>query len=261
MTAAGSFEVVYRPLETRVYLYSKDGQPLSARGVQGQLAMRIQGRQQVFRFPLKHVARPGGSTGQDYLAAAVDVSRVRDGQMTVTVELTNLPNPQHPQTVFTQMFALSKLPVRVVPLDQSDPPRIERQQVCAVSGGRLGSMGTPIKVLVGDEPVYLCCRGCLGKLQKDPEAYLRKVAGAARAAGGNQPIRLVVSAATAADQAAVQAQKRCPVMNTALGAHGAPMKITIGDQSLFVCCRGCVAKVQRRPDFYLQKASELRASQ
>ena len=70
--------------------------------------------------------------------------------------------------------ANKKLPVKVVKIGPEDKAGIERQKVCPVSGEKLDSMGGPIKVLVGDQPVYLCCKGCLKKVEKDPETYLRK---------------------------------------------------------------------------------------
>ena len=68
----------------------------------------------------------------------------------------------------------AKPQLTLVAFDQSDQAGIARQRVCPVTGAALGSMGGPIKVLVGGQPLYLCCKGCLGKVQSDPEAYLRK---------------------------------------------------------------------------------------
>ena len=263
MTVAGplSFEVVYRPRETRVYLYRSKHQPIAARGVRGQLVMKMHGNDKQYPFPLKHVALKPGSTRQDYLAAAVDVSRIRDGSMKVTFELAGLPNAQEPRATFTQTFALSKIPVTVAMLDESDRARIERQKVCAVSGGKLGSMGTPVKVLVGDQPIYLCCRGCLGKVQANPDAYLQKVAPAgSQAQAGASSGRIVVASATAADQAAISQQRVCAVTGGKLGSMGAPVKVAAGGQSLFLCCKGCLGKVEKNPDAYFAKAAELRAA-
>jgi hypothetical protein len=64
----------------------------------------------------------------------------------------------------------------VVALGEGDKAAVARQEVCPVTGAKLGSMGAPIKVLVGDQPLYLCCKGCLGKVQRDPETYLAKAA-------------------------------------------------------------------------------------
>jgi hypothetical protein len=122
MTIAGPlcFEVVYGPKETRVYLRGADHQPMSMRGVHGQMLMQVQGNDEVFRYPLRHVAPPAGSKGQDYLATTVDVSRIRDGDMTATFGLTNLPHARQPQANFSQVFARSKIPATVASLDRSD---------------------------------------------------------------------------------------------------------------------------------------------
>ncbi len=50
-----------------------------------------------------------------------------------------------------------------------------RQQICPVSGMPLGSMGTPIKVAVGDRFVFICCEGCRDRLQSEPVKYLARL--------------------------------------------------------------------------------------
>jgi hypothetical protein len=178
MSVAGPycFEVVYRPKETRVYLYDSDHRPMSAQGVHGQLLMKMRRNNKEFRFPLKYVAPQRVDPAHDHLAAAVDVSRVRDGDMTVTSELANLPNKEQQRAKFAQTFALSKPPIRVVALDKSDRQPIAQQAACVVTDERLGGMGDPVKVMVGDRPIYLCCKACLGRVKDDPEEYLAKAA-------------------------------------------------------------------------------------
>ncbi len=247
-------EVVYRPKETRVYLYDRSVRALAARGVQGQVAMKVQGVEKIFRYPLKYVAPAAGSKDQDYLSLKVDLSRVRDGSMAVTFELANLPHPRQPQATFTQKFAISKLKVTVAALTRADQSGIARQKVCPVMGTKLGGHGTPVKVLIGQRPVYLCCKGCLERVQKDPEQYLHKVYPAL--AAGN---RIMVTTATSADQAAIRAQRLCAVTGSPLGGMGTPVKVTVGGKSLFICCKGCLAKVQADPQPYLRKAAQLSA--
>jgi len=46
------------------------------------------------------------------------------------------------------------------------------QRTCPVTGDLLGEMGTPIKVRVQGRDVFVCCQGCVKKLQKDPQKYL-----------------------------------------------------------------------------------------
>src|SRR5579862_6746350 len=57
-----------------------------------------------------------------------------------------------------------KLTTNLVRLDPADRKLAEAQKFCAVENeNRLGSMGVPIKLLVKDQPVFLCCKGCQKK--------------------------------------------------------------------------------------------------
>lgn len=172
-----SFEVVYRPQEIRVYIYGLMPYPESAKETRGEVFMQVRGTSQVFHYPLSYVAPPAGSGEQDYLAAAVDLTHVRDGDMQVTLNLENLPLPHRPKASFVQTFALSKaqLPVTLAALGESDRAGIARQRICPVTGAPLGSMGDPIKTLIDGKPLYLCCQGCVTKVKNDPEIYVAKV--------------------------------------------------------------------------------------
>lgn len=44
--------------------------------------------------------------------------------------------------------------------------------------------------------------------------------------------------------------KLCPVMDEPLGSMGDPVPVTVGGETLFVCCRGCVKKVKADPAKY-----------
>jgi hypothetical protein len=61
---------------------------------------------------------------------------------------------------------------------------------------------------------------------------------------------------TEAKQAA--AQRFCPLMERhRLGAMGAPLKVTLNGQSVFVCCKGCVKDAQKAPKETLAKVKKL----
>ena len=50
------------------------------------------------------------------------------------------------------------------------------QRFCAVqSGVRLGAMGTPVKITVKGQPVFLCCKACEEHAQSNPDQTLAKV--------------------------------------------------------------------------------------
>lgn len=49
------------------------------------------------------------------------------------------------------------------------------QKTCPVMAEELGSMGPAIPVTVKGQTIYVCCRGCASRVQRDPDAYLAKV--------------------------------------------------------------------------------------
>ncbi len=57
-------------------------------------------------------------------------------------------------------------------LSPDDRKLVERQEICPVTEAPLGSMGTPIKVDVNGEPVFICCEGCRKPLLEESQKYL-----------------------------------------------------------------------------------------
>ncbi len=66
---------------------------------------------------------------------------------------------------------------------------------------------------------------------------------------------ITVATATAADAAAIAAQKTCPISGDDLHEMGMPVKVSRGNRAVFVCCDGCVAKIKANPDKYLAAAA------
>ena len=63
------------------------------------------------------------------------------------------------------------------PLSPEDRVLAEAQKFCAIATENpLGSMGTPLKIEVNGESVFLCCAGCKGKALRNPEETLASVA-------------------------------------------------------------------------------------
>ena len=54
-------------------------------------------------------------------------------------------------------------------------------------------------------------------------------------------------------------QKKCPVTGEELGSMGAPRPAVVKGQTVYVCCRGCVAKAQADPDKTLAAVAADRA--
>lgn len=57
-------------------------------------------------------------------------------------------------------------------LTEEDRPLALAQGYCAVSKERLGSMGAPLKLVLNDQPVFVCCKGCEKKAKSRPEKAL-----------------------------------------------------------------------------------------
>jgi hypothetical protein len=61
-------------------------------------------------------------------------------------------------------------------LSDEDRKLAEAQKWCAIENDdRLGSMGVPVKVMIKDQPVFLCCKGCVDKAKADPDKTLSTV--------------------------------------------------------------------------------------
>lgn len=118
-------------------------------------------------------------------------------------------------------------------LSQRDQLHIAVQQICPISGQKLGAHGPPIKVKIGEETVFLCCRGCL-QSKVDPQHWATIHANFARA------------------------QRICPVMKKEL-PRNAKWTVVQG-QIVYVCCPPCTKKIAADPQTYLQKIDELYAA-
>ena len=58
---------------------------------------------------------------------------------------------------------------------------------------------------------------------------------------------------SAADKVLAEKQKICPVSGEALGLMGAPVKIDVKGQPVFICCGGCKKELLAKPDEFLAK--------
>lgn len=173
-TSSHLLEVVYLPQEARVYFYEKSGAPRTSFGVRGEMSPQVPGESSPRHIPLQHVP-PSGPEQQDYLAAATYVSQLPD-KTPITFRFENLPERRHPTAEFTPVFSQSQIRPYVVrvSLVQADGEGLAWQQNCPITGARLGSMGSPVKILIGERPLYLCCAGCIDQVKEAEEARLAK---------------------------------------------------------------------------------------
>ena len=111
-----------------------------------------------------------------------------------------------------------------------DQLRIAVQKICPVSGGKLGSMGDPVKAKIGQEDVFLCCEACMNrKVSKDRWAAIHANI--------------------------AKAQAKCPVMNKPLPEN--PKGTIVEGQIVYICCPSCDKKIEADPKTYLQKVDSL----
>jgi hypothetical protein len=72
-------------------------------------------------------------------------------------------------------------------------------------------------------------------------------------AGLDEDVVSALSQLSDADRTAALAQQVCPVSDEPLGSMGAPPKVTIEGQDVFICCAGCEEELRSKPDEYLAK--------
>mgnify|MGYP003675840518 FL=1 len=210
----------------QMFVFDQSGQPLSVDRGRGAASLRVEGNAKRYRYDLL----PDGKGG---LTAPVNLSQIAGRQIEIEIQLVGI------NAAGGQPLTLNE--VATVPASelQLAAAAIARQKICPVSGKPLGSMGDPVAVDVNGQRVFVCCGGCVSAVKSDPAKY---------AAGRPQ---ITVATSTAADAAAIAAQKVCPVMDEPLGGMGTPIKVTIGDKPIYLCCKGCIKKIQAEPAKYL----------
>lgn len=176
----------------------------------------------------------------------------------------NAPSPPAPLAATAGEDA--EIQAALAKLSPTERSLAESQRFCAIANeSRLGSMGPPVKVLIEGQAVFLCCAGCEGAAKQQPQETLAKATllkkqwqpkGTIRPspstalAGQAVPIseeELAISQALAklslVDRRMADAQRYCPILaDSRLGSMGVPVKLTLGGQTVFLCCAGCQKK-------------------
>lgn len=223
-TVAGlQTETVVSPGGLNVYLYASSGQAISVERGRGVASLSLQGNGKRYRYDL-FPAEDGS------LKVDVDLSKIAGRQITVDYQLVGITDQ-----------AVAFQDVTVVPADQAqqDAVAIARQKVCPVSGKPLGSMGTPVAVDANGQRLFVCCAGCVDTVKANPAKYAT-----------SRP-KVEVARMTKEDAPLIAKQAKCPVMDESLGSMGQPIKLLIGGKPLYLCCKGCIKKVQAEPEKFL----------
>lgn len=179
------FEVVFERSGVKVYPLTKDGKPIDASGLSGTATFYHPNSpkpwfsRELARGTAAAEKRPAS------LELAIGLGSVPETGAKVAFKITGLPEPAEPSSEFTTPVRFpapmrAATPVRAVApaalaffvATKADERAIAAQRVCKVSGEPLGSMGNPIKATRGASSTFLCCRGCMSKVQADPDRFL-----------------------------------------------------------------------------------------
>lgn len=117
-------------------------------------------------------------------------------------------------------------------------------KTCIVSGEQLGSMGKPFVYKHEGREIRFCCAGCVGRFEKDPDAYLKKMDKA-------------IIAAELADYPL----ETCVVSGDTLGTMGEPVDHVYDNHLIRFCCTGCIKAFEKEPDKYMTIIEKVREAQ
>jgi Cu(I)/Ag(I) efflux system membrane fusion protein len=154
-----------------------------------------------------------------------------------------------------------KIEMALAKLAAGDRELVRLQQYCPVlTETRLGSMGTPIKLMIEGKPVFVCCSSCPKNALKDPAETLKKVQALKDSHNKNSDqgkpkpwsdkgarIQAALSKLSPEDRKLAQSQKFCVIRKTTeLGSMGKPVKLLREGKPVFLCCEGCTDQAQEQ---------------
>ena len=164
-------------------------------------------------------------------------------------------------------------------LSADDRKIAEKQKFCPIlSDNKLGAMGVPVKVMLENEPVFLCCEGCKKQAQEHPQETLANVAKLKEPpvhSPGDAPrppptaqkkdpeakIQAAFAKLSDADRVLAAEQRFCVVLpKNRLGSMGTPVKLDINGQPVFLCCEGCRDDALADPEATLRKVESLKTA-
>ncbi|MBX9582977.1 MAG: hypothetical protein K2X87_21945 [Gemmataceae bacterium] len=123
----------------------------------------------------------------------------------------------------------------------------------------LGTLLTALGVAIAATGMAVVLAGCGGGSPQPQAAAPAPEAGPPT--GPDAEVAAALAELPPEDRRLAEEQKFCPVMpDTRLGEMGAPIKLEVKGQPVFVCCKGCRKKALADPDKTLAKVAELKAA-
>ena len=108
--------------------------------------------------------------------ASVTVVALAAGAVTGCVDAKSNPAPAAATGGSSAAGPADEVAAARAKLSPEDRALIDAQEWCVVqTDERLGSMGVPLKIDIKGQPVFICCKGCQKKAEKDPDATLTKL--------------------------------------------------------------------------------------
>lgn len=140
-------------------------------------------------------------------------------------------------------------------LSPSDRAAAEMQRWCPnMPDDRLGSMGTPVRILIEGKPVFLCCADCEAGARANPKATLAKAEKLTK-------VNAAFAKLTPIDRHLAESQRYCAVQTKSeLGSMGTPVKVALNGQPAFLCCGSCKKAALADPKATLEKVKKLTAA-
>jgi Cu(I)/Ag(I) efflux system membrane fusion protein len=177
----------------------------------------------------------------------------------------------------------AKVQAGLAKLSRVDRRLAEAQRFCPVlQSNRLGSMGTPFKIILDGQSVFLCCGGCEEEARANAKRTLSR---AEKLRGGVKPgakppesddkerrvaeeerrqeeaeIKARLAKLGPKDRRLAEAQRICVIQpENRLGSMGVPVKEMVRGQAVFLCCRACLRELRANPDRALATARRLQS--
>jgi len=184
-----------------------------------------------------------------------------------TIKMLRERKPPPPPSAMTGADSKEEQEIResLAALAPADRALAERQRFCPIlEKSRLGSMGTPLKLMIDGQPVFLCCEGCQDRATADKAGTLQKTkhlqstpapsSTGSTTSAAEQKIAAGLAKLSPEDRALAEAQRWCPVLEKSrLGSMGAPVKLILEGQPVFLCCASCREAALKDPQQTLAK--------
>ena len=179
----------------------------------------------------------------------------------------------------------AKVKAALEKLSPADRAMVQAQQTCPIlADSVLGSMGTPVKLAVGGEFIFLCCNGCKASALAKPEETIAKVHSLRQQKretprqelpAANSPpnssaeqgltltdeekaIQEALALLSPADRKLAEKQKLCVISEESpLGSMGVPIKVLVEGVPVLLCCEGCRDLALKKPQETLAKLKKL----